>query len=162
LAQGSRHTAGRSCVMQQPMQLEMTQPQMNETWRPTRKLVATFLLAVLGLVAVVCLFDSGSMPHGTVTGALVNAMGARGGNPVSMNPNPPRNAAPPTSAQTGTPRAAANELPPLHTFRVETPPAEDPTVDCWLDPNTEWNAKPDYLCASRAELAKRVDLEDSY
>jgi hypothetical protein len=35
-------------------------------------------------------------------------------------------------------------------------------VDCWLDPNTEWNAKPDYLCASRAELAKRVDLEDSY
>ena len=45
--------------MQQPMELEMQQPQIQETWRPTRKLLATFLLAVLGLVAVVCLFDSG-------------------------------------------------------------------------------------------------------
>jgi len=135
----------------------MQQPQIQETWRPTRKLLATFLLAVLGLVAVVCLFDSGTIPHGPVTGAL--AMGARM-SPVSMQPNQRSSAA----AQPTGPAAKqqnAKPLPPLHTFRAETPPQDEPDVDCWLDPNSKWDTKP-YECASRTELAARVNLEDSY
>merc|ERR1719482_1757226 len=123
------------------MELEMQQPQIQETWRPTRKLLATFLLAVLGLVA----------------GAL--AMGARM-SPVSMQPNQRSSAA----AQPTGPAAKqqnAKPLPPLHTFRAETPPQDEPDVDCWLDPNPKWDTKP-YECASRTELAARVNLEDSY
>jgi len=153
-------------MMQQPIELETQDPPLAETWRPTRKLLATALL-VLGLVAVVCLFDAGATPRATgatVTGALANAIGpwgARSGNPVAMQPSQPRNSAvapPSLAAQFGT---HTKTLPPLRTFRTETPP-DDPTVDCWLDPDGQWDAKPEFLCASSSELNALVDMEDSY
>ena len=80
-----------------------------------------------------------------------------------MQPNnQPRAAQTPAAAQgPGAPRAGQT-LPPLHTFRAESPPDEDPSVDCWLDPNGKWDTKSEYLCASRTDLNARVDLEDSY